>query len=348
MSPNENPQRSEFLNEAKVLHQQGRLAEAEPMYRRILKIDPQQPDALHLLGLLVHQQGHNEAAAELIQSAIAVAGSVAEYYNSLGAVFKAQGKLVEAVTPLRQALAINRELPLAWNNLAEIYLVLHRIEEANEALQKANPKVARQLLMAHLQNLLRAGGLDEFDAVLDTADALFPDDVELEAARLFRFHFDETLEPEELTEAFRRWAGKHFPVNDLEEHPRKPHIRLRETEENQNKIRIAYVGTYLHFMFIEKILLFHNVNRFEVFLLTDDKRLNAKALEGRVRVAVLSEIDPVTYCREQKIDIAVDMVGPFPFSNGMRQFAAFQKRLAPIQCSWIATTGTSGSTMIDY
>ena len=38
-------------------HKQGRFADAEAIYRQILSVQPDQPDTLHMLGLLAHQFG---------------------------------------------------------------------------------------------------------------------------------------------------------------------------------------------------------------------------------------------------------------------------------------------------
>jgi Flp pilus assembly protein TadD len=50
---------------AAMRHQQaGRLRAAERIYREILAVDPNQPDALHLLGVTSHQMGKHEVAVE--------------------------------------------------------------------------------------------------------------------------------------------------------------------------------------------------------------------------------------------------------------------------------------------
>ena len=58
-------------------HQQGKLREAEAVYRQILAVQPNNPDALHLLGTLAGQVGKHEAAIELIYRAIAANPSAA-------------------------------------------------------------------------------------------------------------------------------------------------------------------------------------------------------------------------------------------------------------------------------
>src|SRR5512134_1269713 len=53
-------------------HQAGRLPQAEAIYQQVLQMQPDHPDALHLLGLIAHQVGKNEIAVMLISKAISL------------------------------------------------------------------------------------------------------------------------------------------------------------------------------------------------------------------------------------------------------------------------------------
>ena len=52
-------------------HQSGRFAEAKNIYMEVLAADPENFDALHLLGVLAHQFGNHELAVDLIEKAVA-------------------------------------------------------------------------------------------------------------------------------------------------------------------------------------------------------------------------------------------------------------------------------------
>ena len=65
------PTTPEALATAVEHHQAGRLHEAEPFYRLVLADDPQNIQALHLLGLLSYQLGRRAAALEFIDRAAA-------------------------------------------------------------------------------------------------------------------------------------------------------------------------------------------------------------------------------------------------------------------------------------
>ena len=84
---------SEVLQIALNHHQAGRLQEAEHLYREILFVDPQHPDALHYLGLVYHQTGKEEEAIEYIERAIILMPDNAHYHNTLGVVRRKAGRL---------------------------------------------------------------------------------------------------------------------------------------------------------------------------------------------------------------------------------------------------------------
>src|SRR5947208_13883121 len=75
-----------LLAEAASHHQAGRLAAAERLYRRILAVDPDHADSLHLLGLIAHQTGHSDQGLELIGRAIALNGADPELHNDIGGI----------------------------------------------------------------------------------------------------------------------------------------------------------------------------------------------------------------------------------------------------------------------
>ena len=66
------PMIAKWLSEGLQHHQQGRLAQAEALYRRVLEKEPKHPDTLHLLGMVAYQAGQHERAAGLIGRAAAV------------------------------------------------------------------------------------------------------------------------------------------------------------------------------------------------------------------------------------------------------------------------------------
>ncbi len=97
---------AEALSIALDLHQTGRFAEAEELYRRILDADTDNPQALHLFGLLVAQLGRLEEADGLLRRAIAAEPLSADPFVNHGKVLRALGRPVEAVNRFHRAIAL--------------------------------------------------------------------------------------------------------------------------------------------------------------------------------------------------------------------------------------------------
>ena len=51
-------------------HRSGRLSEAEKIYTQVLEIDPKQPDAIHLLGMVAFARKNYDEAVRFVNAAI--------------------------------------------------------------------------------------------------------------------------------------------------------------------------------------------------------------------------------------------------------------------------------------
>ncbi len=60
------------LNGAIELHKAGRLLQAEAIYRKVLDKDPQNAEAIHLLGLAAHHSGRQGLAVECATKAVRI------------------------------------------------------------------------------------------------------------------------------------------------------------------------------------------------------------------------------------------------------------------------------------
>ena len=86
------------LDGAAELHRLGRIAEAEPLYRRVLDAAPRHADALHLLGLALHQSGTGSAneAVDLVRRAITERPNIPDFYSNLARMLEKLGRTDEA------------------------------------------------------------------------------------------------------------------------------------------------------------------------------------------------------------------------------------------------------------
>ncbi len=108
---------AELLATAVKHHQGGRLHDAELIYRQILQADPNQADAIHLLGVIASQVGMHAQAVEYIQRAIRLYGNNAAYHNNLGGAYRALHRFSEAADSYRRAVELKPDYAEAYSNL---------------------------------------------------------------------------------------------------------------------------------------------------------------------------------------------------------------------------------------
>src|SRR5439155_17319087 len=84
-------------------HRAGRLAEAEEIYRRILAQQPDNADALHLLGVIAAETNHHDSAVPLLMHAATLAPEHWEYWQDLGRSLGQLGRMEESVAARERA-----------------------------------------------------------------------------------------------------------------------------------------------------------------------------------------------------------------------------------------------------
>ena len=153
------------------LHKRGEIEEAVTLYNDILVADPDNPDAIHYLGVVKHQLGESEEAIGLLTRSLDLAPDNISAINNLGNVYREIGKLEraeecyrdvlkiaprhadtlinlaislrglkktdDALATIKEAIEANPTHPLAWHNLGNIYRDLKRLDDAFFAYQQA-------------------------------------------------------------------------------------------------------------------------------------------------------------------------------------------------------------------
>lgn len=147
------------FQQAVAHHRNGRLREAEPLYRQVLQAMPRHADALHLLGVLALQVGQPAAAQGLIEQSLAVRPS-ANVWCDLGNALGALGRRADAIAAYRQALVLQPDLAEALCNLGQLLLEDGQADEAVASCRRAialKPGFAEA--HCNLGNALRSLGL---------------------------------------------------------------------------------------------------------------------------------------------------------------------------------------------
>ncbi len=118
------------LQVALAHHKQGTIATAEELYEKVLQVNPQQQDALHLLGVTRFQRGRLDEAEALVRRALAINPQASAYHNSLGRILLRSGQRDAGLAALREALRLSPQNPEAFFNLAEAELSANNPDEA--------------------------------------------------------------------------------------------------------------------------------------------------------------------------------------------------------------------------
>jgi len=170
-----------LLNQAKRLLQAGALAEAEANLRQILSQEPNNPDALNLLGVVAMRAGKTAAGAELFQRARALAPRNVEIHNNLAtalALLKRTGEALDIATAAATLDPHNADTQEILGNILMDQSNFFSAIAAYERGVKLKPNAA----MNH-QNLGRAlaitDDLQRSVAAFEKAVALDPNSVEV-------------------------------------------------------------------------------------------------------------------------------------------------------------------------
>ena len=140
-------------------HRQGRLEQAARLYEAILAEAPENPETLHLLGLVTLQRGDPGRAAAIVSRAIAVRCTEAAYHATLAEAFWALGQLDRTVSSYQSALALQPDHPEYHCNLGATLIDMGAVDEAIAHFRQAI-RLQPDFAAAHnnLGNALRLQG----------------------------------------------------------------------------------------------------------------------------------------------------------------------------------------------
>ncbi len=197
-----------------AMHRQGRLDEAETLYRQLLLLLPDDANLIHYYGVMLYQRHRVDEAMAQVRRSIELDPKVASWHNNhgnmlldqqkpveaaqayfrcvtldpdnvevhsnLGLLMGLTGQLEEAEAVLRDAIARTPDFCDAHSNLAMVLAYQGRIEEAVDAgtraieLKPENPRSRRLLGLLYAQHGRRDMAAQVFRAWLAQA----PDDPE--------------------------------------------------------------------------------------------------------------------------------------------------------------------------
>ena len=298
-----------------LVHQRnGKLQRARYLYDKILKIDPRNSDAIHLIGMIEYSDHKYELAIALIEKAIKLSPGIPDYHINLTSCYIAVSNLVNAKRHALIAITLDHNAYKAYYNLG---------------------------------NILFAEG-DSEGAVINYKKALSikSDNQSIWSNYLFALNFSVGSNPETIFLENRKW-GQQL------EQKIKESKKFFINKSLNRVLRIAYylpeMDSHVAPRFIRPLLLNHNRTKFEILgyghQINDSKEnkeftnqftfwLNTKNLS----IKKIAE-----RMREDKINI---LVHPCTFKSRYRQILAH--RPAPIQVASTNLVSTTGLKAVDF
>lgn len=138
------------------LHQDGQMDQAEKIYRQVIQVKSDHPDALHYLGVLCHSKGQSEEAVSLINQAVSSNSAYPDAFNNLGNVQKELGRFEQAEQAYRSCLSLDSKNVNAMSNLGAVLREDEKYTEALAILEKAISIAPRHSQAYHnLGNVLK-------------------------------------------------------------------------------------------------------------------------------------------------------------------------------------------------
>lgn len=364
-----------------VAHQQaGRLAEAGTAYRFVLKHDPRNFDALHLLGVIAAETKEFTEAVKLISRALIINPANATAHYNRGIALEELRQYDAAVAAYDKCIKLKPDHAVAYNNRGIALAALRRL---NEAVASSTHAIALQPDYAdafHNRGLVRSdlgeheAALADFDAALRLKSGYpFLTGVRLQTKlRICDWHnvaaeiadvenrlarneavttpwpaLAITGSPALQRKAAETWAQANQPPN--------PALGPLAARARRGKIRIGYFSmdfrehpvAQLIAGFIEQ----HDRGAFEIYAFSyspDTKDALRQRLRGAVDTFIdvreKSDPDIAALARKAGIDIAVDLAG---YTTAARP-GIMAARAAPLQVNYLGYAASMGVPYIDY
>nr|MCH9652389.1 tetratricopeptide repeat protein [Planctomycetota bacterium] len=171
------PSPQELLATAVQHHQAGNLPLAEELYREVLRHDPSQADALHLLGVVYLHLNQYKKSIDFITRAICQNDGIGTFYSNRGAAFKNLGQLQDAITNYERAIELDSQNPTFIFNLGITLNLAGNRQESIDTYRKAlklKPDYVEALINLGNQLLEEEDGLEEAITIFQQVVKLAP------------------------------------------------------------------------------------------------------------------------------------------------------------------------------
>jgi tetratricopeptide (TPR) repeat protein len=153
------------LEEAYAHHSEGFTSQAKHLYEEVLALQPDNFDALYMLGLLAYESGKIADGLDLLKKAMIAQPENAEVCCQVGNGFYKLGNLDDAIAHYQQAVKLKSNYTRAYYNLG---IALHKVGDLEGAVDSLERAIALRgddaKLLYHLGAVLQQQG--KFQAAL--------------------------------------------------------------------------------------------------------------------------------------------------------------------------------------
>lgn len=125
------------MERAVACHRAGDLISAARLYQGVIKRFPDQPDALHFLGVIAGEMGEVEKAVKLIDRSLQLDPGNAVYFNNYGNALRQAGAPMDATAAYRRAVQLAPDYAVAHNNLGIALSRGGELEKAERSYRRA-------------------------------------------------------------------------------------------------------------------------------------------------------------------------------------------------------------------
>ena len=148
-------------------HKKNNLKEAENLYKKVLKMNPNHFKSILYLGTLLGQTNKLDLAKPFLQKAIQINPNDIKVHNNLGMVFQELGEHQAAINSYEKAISINPNYIQAYFNLGNLQRELGNHQAAINCYKKAiqiDPENINIInALSNLFKLFRIGNVTETD-----------------------------------------------------------------------------------------------------------------------------------------------------------------------------------------
>ncbi|HIF61173.1 MAG TPA: tetratricopeptide repeat protein, partial [Rhodospirillales bacterium] len=303
-----------IIETALSCQREGRLEEAARIYNQVLEIEPKQPDAIHLLGMVAFANQDYEEAVRLINEAVILNPTVSDYHLNLSSIYLASNQHALAKSHVKVAIKLNPNMSEAHYNLGII--------------------------------LFAEGNINQSIAAFKRSLDLDPNNQTFWTNYLFAVNFSEKATPKDIYKINRKWGV-------LLEKQIKAEPQFQNHQYSNRRLKLGYylpeLDKHVTVRYLSPILAVHDKVKFELVGYgnrTDNKLPPSEitdVLDRWIDISKFTVAEIAEIMRGDEIDI---LLHPCTFKSRYRNILAY--RAAPIQIACTNLVSTTGLQATDY